>query len=109
MYCKRCLKTVARTLAVLLTLEALLMIVMFVWSYFGMAPIPMFNDPMLPEFMKVLLLLEKVGTVAFLFLIVGVLGLAVEKCCVDGCCTPGQTKPATKPAAKRRTTTRKKK
>jgi len=64
-------------IAVLLLLKALLVTVMYVWFLTGTPPLPLFN-PALPQSVNALYFVQELGTIAFLFIILGVLRVMME-------------------------------
>lgn len=79
MFNTKLLVAIARIVALLLLLKAVLVLVMFVWSYFGPLPIPLF-DPRASQVINALLFVQEMGTTAFLYVLIGVIGkIAMHK------------------------------
>lgn len=72
MFNRKLLSVLAYIVAVLLAIKAVLVIVMFVWSYFGTPPVVMF-PPEIAEHLRYLLMIQELGTVVFLYLVVATL------------------------------------
>lgn len=79
MFNKKLLSVIAYVLGLLLLVKLLFVVTMFVWSYFGVPPIQVFQDPMgrmahvPPNVVTYILLAQEVGATAFIYLILGVL------------------------------------
>lgn len=59
-----------RILGALLLLKALLVIVMFIWSYYGTPPVPIINAQA-PGYAQYLVLLQELAVTAFWYLVLG--------------------------------------
>jgi len=72
MFNRKLLSVLAYIVAILLLIKAVLSLAMFVWAYFGTPPLVMFPAGV-AQHLQYLLLLQELGSVAFLYLVVAAL------------------------------------
>lgn len=68
MFNKKVVLALTNVIALLLLLKALFIIVIFVWSYVGTPPVVVF-DPRASQVVNVLVFIQELGTIAFLYVI----------------------------------------
>lgn len=82
MFNKKVLGLLAFIVGVLLVVKAIFVLTMFTWSFYGQAPVMIFN-PGASMMVNVLLLVQELGTLAFFFLVVGFIKSLVCWCPCD--------------------------
>jgi len=99
MFNNKVIAALANVIAILLLLKAILVIVIFVWGYYGTPPVMIF-DPRLPQENQVLLFIQELGTIAFFYIFLGVLkGMLMHHGKHE--CKKEMASPAVRPAVKR--------
>lgn len=100
MFNKKVVLALTNVIALLLLLKALFIIVIFVWSYVGTPPVVVF-DPRATQMVNVLVFIQELGTIAFLYVLTAAVSAMVMH--------KAPSMPVAKPAAStstRRTTRR---
>lgn len=77
MFSSKIISTTCQVLGVLLILKALLVVTMFVWSFYGVPPVPMINAHA-PGLTPYLVLTQEIATSALLYVFVGFIGSMVS-------------------------------
>lgn len=110
MFNKKMVMALANVIALLLLLKALFIIVIFVWSYVGTPPVVVF-DPRASQIVNVLVFIQELGTIAFLYVIAAAANaIMMHKSQSAPAAKPAAaSKPATRRTTRRRSTSKKKK
>lgn len=115
MFNKKIVLALSNLIALLLLLKAMFVIVIFVWSYVGTPPVVVF-DPRASQMVNVLVFIQELGTITFLYLVAAATA-SIVSCKGHG--SQAAARPAlkasqmgkavaTKPAAKKKPATKKK-